>query len=103
MADDVEVLAKVYVQRLRAGDANDLARLGAPWYAGRERAARRPTSRYGTHTGEPVEATVQEPVVPYLAAVKLRFGDGERQMVYLSRDHDDVWWLQLGNGDPVAP
>ncbi|MGW5330541.1 hypothetical protein [Streptomyces sp. NPDC004014] len=46
---------------------------------------------------------MQDPAVPNLADVELRFADGQRQTLQLSRDHDDVWWLQLGNGDPVAP
>ncbi|MET9453119.1 hypothetical protein [Streptomyces cinerochromogenes] len=102
LAGDVDPLLKVYVQRLAAGDATDLARLGAPWYTGRERAARQLISRYGAQAGEPVDALVRDPVVPYLAAVELRFGDGRRQEVRLTRD-DHVWWLQLGDGDPVAP
>ncbi|MEU0333503.1 hypothetical protein [Streptomyces sp. NPDC006193] len=103
VADDVDLLVKVYVQRLAAGDAAGLARIGAPWYSGRERAARRLIAEYGPHAGEPVAATVQDPAVPYLAGVELRFGDGRRQTLSLSRGHDDVWWLQLGDGDPVAP
>ncbi|MFJ4584657.1 hypothetical protein [Streptomyces echinatus] len=103
LADDVELLVKAYVQRLAAGDTTDLARLGAPWYTGQDRAAQKLVTAYRAHTGGPVDAIVEEPVVPYLAAVELRFGDGRRQTLQLSRDHDDVWWLQLGDGDPVAP
>ncbi|MFJ8350208.1 amidase domain-containing protein [Streptomyces sp. NPDC094153] len=102
-ADDVDLLVKVYIQRLESGDASDLARIGAPWYTGRQRAAREMVDRYSAHAGGPVEAIVQEPVVPYLADVDLHFGDGQRQTLQLSRDHDDVWWLQLGEGDPTAP
>ncbi|MFJ1602126.1 hypothetical protein ACIOHS_01910 [Streptomyces sp. NPDC088253] len=102
-ADDVEPLVKVYVQRLQAGDATDLARIGAPWYTGREPAAQKLITRYGAHAGEPVEAIVQDRGVPYLTSVKLRFSDGQKQVLELSRDHHDVWWLQLGDGDPVAP
>ncbi|MFJ3821380.1 hypothetical protein [Streptomyces nodosus] len=65
--DDVDLLVKVYVQRLQSGDASDLARIGAPWYTGRQRAARELIDRYGAHADGPVEAIVQEPVVPYLA------------------------------------
>ncbi|MER6473078.1 hypothetical protein [Streptomyces collinus] len=103
VAGDVDLLLKVYVQRLEAGDATDLAHLGAPWYTGRDRAAQRLIAHYGAHAGEPVEALVQDPAVPNLAAVELRFADGQRQTLQLSRDDDDVWWLQLGDGDPVAP
>lgn len=102
-ADDVELLRKVYDQRLQAGDATDLARVGAPWYAGRERAAQKLIIQYGAHAGEPVEATVQDLGVPYLTSVELGFGNGQRQVLELTRDHHDVWWLQLGDGDPVAP
>ncbi|MEW2493359.1 hypothetical protein AB0942_07360 [Streptomyces nodosus] len=102
-ADDLDLLVKVYVQRLQSGDASDLARIGAPWHTGRQRAARELIDRYGAHVGGPVEAIVQEPVVPYLATVELHFGDGQQQTLHLSRDHDDVWWLQLGEGDPKAP
>ncbi|MEV5007277.1 hypothetical protein [Streptomyces sp. NPDC055692] len=102
VADEVEPLVKVYVQRLQAGDAADLARIGAPWYTARERAAQGLISKYGAHAGEPVEAVVSDPVVPDLAAVELRFGDGQRQVVDLVRDND-VWWLELGNGDPMKP
>lgn len=103
VANDVNLLVKVYVQRLQAGDATDLARIGAPWYTGRTQAAQKLIARYGAHADEPVEAIVQDPVVPYLAKVELRYNDGRRQTVDLSRDHDHVWWLELGDGDPVAP
>ncbi|MEW2131461.1 hypothetical protein [Streptomyces sp. NPDC005435] len=102
VAEDTDLLVKVYVQRLYAGDAADLARIGAPWYTGREQAAQELITRYGRHAGEPVEVTVHDPVVPELATVELRFGDGQRQTLHLSRD-DDAWWLQLGDGDPEAP
>ncbi|MGW1067146.1 hypothetical protein ACWD4F_21835 [Streptomyces aureus] len=102
LADDVDQLVKVYIQRLAAGDAADLARIGAPWYTGRERAAQQLIDQYGAQAGEPVEALVQDPVVPNLAVVEIHFANGQRQALQLSRD-DDVWWLQLGNGDPVAP
>ncbi|MFJ6633540.1 hypothetical protein ACIQMR_19455 [Streptomyces sp. NPDC091376] len=102
VAREVELLVKVYVQRLQAGDASDLARIGAPWYTGKEGAARSLISRHGMHADEPVEAVVSDPVAPGLATVELRFRDGQRQMVDLTQN-DDVWWLALGNGDPVKP
>lgn len=102
LVGDVDPLVKVYVQRLEAGDSTELARIGAPWYTGRERAAQQLINRYGAYAGEPVEALVQDPVVPYLADVELRFGDGQRQVLHLTSD-GDAWWLQLGHGDPVAP
>ena len=100
-ADDVALLVKVYVQRLEVGDAADLARIGTPWYKGREKAAQQLITRYGADAGEPVKAIVQDPAVPYLAQVELRFSNGQRQMMELTRDHDDVWWLDMGQGDPV--
>ncbi|WP_328727132.1 hypothetical protein [Streptomyces sp. NBC_00259] len=102
VAREVELLVKVYVQRLQAGDASDLARIGAPWYTDKERAAQRLIARYGVHAEEPVEAVVSDPVAPGLATVELRFGDGRRQVVDLTQ-YDDVWWLALGNGDPAKP
>ncbi|MEW1613452.1 MULTISPECIES: hypothetical protein [unclassified Streptomyces] len=45
---------------------------------------------------------VNDPVVPKLASVDLRFADGSRQRVDLTQD-EGVWWLALGDGDPVKP
>lgn len=100
VAREASLLIKVYVQRLGSGDPADLSRIGAPWYADRELAARKLISKYGRSAGTPVEAIVSDPVVPDLAAVDLRFGDGQRQRVDLTRD-DGVWWLALGEGDPM--
>ncbi|WP_405594410.1 hypothetical protein OG741_01860 [Streptomyces sp. NBC_01410] len=36
VAREVELLVTVYVQRLQAGDASALARIGAPWYTDKE-------------------------------------------------------------------
>ncbi|MBB1245099.1 hypothetical protein GL263_16200 [Streptomyces durbertensis] len=102
LARETERVIKVYVQRLLAGDAADLAAIGAPWYTGREEAARELISRHGAQAGEPVKAVVAEPVVDYLAYVSLRFADGSRQRIDLTRDKG-VWWVQLGEGDPVRP
>ncbi len=102
VARQVELVIKVYVQSLQAGDAADLADIGAPWYTDRERAAQGLISKYRTYADAPVEAVVSDPVVPGLASVELRFSGGQRQVVDLTRD-DSVWWLELGNGDPVKP
>ncbi|MDX3373147.1 hypothetical protein PV390_01905 [Streptomyces sp. ME02-6991-2A] len=59
-------------------------------------------SQYGAQAGGPVEAVISGPVVPKLASVDLRFADGSRQRVDLTQD-DGVWWLALGDGDPVKP
>jgi hypothetical protein len=61
----------VYVQRLRGGDAADLAGIGAPWYTDREKAARRLIAEFGTHADKPVEAVVTDPVAPSLTTVNL--------------------------------
>ncbi len=102
VAREAELVLKVYVQRLREGDAADLAEIGAPWYTGREKAAQSLITKYGTQADKPVEAVVADPVTPDLATVKLRFSNGQQQVLDLTRD-DDVWWLTMGNGDPVKP
>ncbi|MFJ8592783.1 hypothetical protein [Streptomyces sp. NPDC093598] len=43
-----------------------------------------------------------DPVTPGLAGVELRFGNDSSQTLDLTRD-DGVWWLAIGNGDPVKP
>ncbi|WP_369197066.1 amidase domain-containing protein [Streptomyces djakartensis] len=50
--------------------------------------------------GRPVQAVVADPVAPRLASVELRYGSESRQTLDLTRD-DGVWWLAIGNGDPV--
>lgn len=102
VAREAELIIKVYVQRLKSGDAADLARLGTPWYTGKEQAAKELISTYGTYAGAPVEAVVSDPVVPNLASVSLRFSGGKEQRLDLTRD-DGVWWLDLGTGDPMNP
>ncbi|MBB1245464.1 hypothetical protein GL263_18120 [Streptomyces durbertensis] len=102
VAQETELVIKVYVQRLQAGDAADLARIGAPWYSDREQAAQQLISQYGERAGEPVKAVVVDPVVPYITYVDLSFADGSKQRIGLSKD-GRVWWLQLGDGDPVKP
>ncbi|CAM5669953.1 hypothetical protein SHIRM173S_00974 [Streptomyces hirsutus] len=78
VAREVELVLKVYIQRLRGGDAADLAGVGAPWYTGREEAAQHLIAEFGTHADKPVEAVVADPVAPGLATVELRFGDGQK-------------------------
>ncbi|MGX2995494.1 hypothetical protein JNUCC64_14550 [Streptomyces sp. JNUCC 64] len=102
LARETEHLLRVYVQRLRAGDAEDLARIGAPWYSGREAAARDLISGFGAAADRPVRAVVADPVVPGLADVSFRFADGSEQRLHLTRA-DGVWWLALGDGDPMKP
>ncbi|WP_141666020.1 hypothetical protein [Streptomyces hirsutus] len=102
VAREVELVLEVYVQRLRSGDAADLAGVGAPWYTDREEAAQRLIAEFGAHADKPVEAVVADPVAPGLATVELRFSGGRQQVLDLTRD-DEVWWLSMGNGDPVKP
>ncbi|MFF3771940.1 hypothetical protein [Streptomyces sp. NPDC002232] len=102
VVDEAELLIKAYVQRLAAGDAAGLGDLGAPWYTGRREAAEELVADYGSVAARPVEATVADPVVPYLAHVDVRFTGGKRQTLYLTRG-DGVWWVELGEDDPVHP
>ncbi|MCM2388351.1 hypothetical protein [Streptomyces albipurpureus] len=102
VAREAELVIKAYVQRLESGDPVDIARLGTPWYTGKEQAAKELISRYGTHADAPVEAVVFDPVVPNQAAVSLQFAGGRQQRLDLTRD-DGVWWLDLGTGDPMNP
>ncbi|MGW7197683.1 hypothetical protein [Streptomyces chryseus] len=102
VARETELVIKVYLQRLQEGDAAELAEIGAPWYTGREKAAQSLITKYGAQADKPVAAVISDPVTPELASVKLRFSDGQQQVLDLTRD-DDVWWLTLGNGDPVKP
>ncbi|MFE7511553.1 hypothetical protein ACFU8I_10060 [Streptomyces sp. NPDC057540] len=102
VAEETDLLIRASVQRLAAGDAAGLADLGAPWFTGRREAAEALVAEYRDVADQPVAATVADPVVPHLASVDLRFTGGERQRLYLSRA-DGVWWLELGEGDPVAP
>lgn len=102
VAREAELLLEVYVQRLQNGDADDLADIGAPWYTGREAAARDLISKFGAQARHPVQAVVADPVTPGLASVELRYGNDSSQTLDLTRD-DGVWWLAIGDGDPVRP
>ncbi|MFF9011599.1 hypothetical protein ACF09C_01305 [Streptomyces sp. NPDC014870] len=102
VAGEVDLLIKVYVQRLLAGDAEALAALGAPWFTNKEKAAEDLIAEYQSVADKPVVATVADPVTPDLASVELRFAEGKRQTLNLSRA-DGVWWVEVGEGDPVKP
>ncbi|MFJ2648759.1 hypothetical protein ACIO1C_18745 [Streptomyces sp. NPDC087420] len=101
---EVEPLVKAYVQRLRTGDARELAALGAPWFEGRPAAAREAiTAHQGRGAGDaPASVLVRDVVVPDQATAELRFGSGPVELLGLTRA-DGVWWVELGDGDPVAP
>ncbi|MFF8566947.1 hypothetical protein ACF06N_18505 [Streptomyces albidoflavus] len=98
----VELLTRVYLQRLAEGDRRGLAELGAPWYTGREGVAGEWIGAYGGGGGGPVVGALQDPVAPDLATVELRFADGREQRVGLVRGGEGTWWLSLGEGDPVG-
>ncbi|MFE0645084.1 hypothetical protein ACFW2Y_26245 [Streptomyces sp. NPDC058877] len=102
VAGEADLLIKAYVQRLLTGDVDDLAALGAPWFTNKEKAAEQLIADYRSVADEPLEATVADPVTPDLAVVELRFTGDKRQTLNLSRA-DGVWWLELGDGDPVKP
>ncbi|MFI1186022.1 hypothetical protein [Streptomyces californicus] len=101
-ARDVELLLGVYLQRLRHADADDLARLGAPWFTQKRAAAQRRISEFSASSGRPVEAVIADPVAPGLATVELRFKGGERHVLDVVEE-DGVWWVALGEGDPAGP
>ncbi|GLF98414.1 hypothetical protein [Streptomyces yaizuensis] len=102
LAGDTDELIRAYAQRLRAGDARDLARLGAPWYEGRYAEAVRQIERYQSAADEPVRVVVGDPVTDYLGGAVVRFADGQTQRLGLVRDEDGVWYLELGTGDPTG-
>ncbi|WP_426361976.1 hypothetical protein [Streptomyces sp. E-08] len=102
VAGEAELLIRAYVQRLAAGDAAGLADLGAPWYTGRRKAAEDLVADYRAVAEQPVDAIVDDPAVPCLAVADILFTGGKRQTLYLTRA-DGVWWIELGEGDPVGP
>ncbi|MFE5591187.1 hypothetical protein [Streptomyces sp. NPDC056549] len=102
VAAEADLLIKAYVQRLITGDADDLAALGAPWLTNKQKAAEEAIADFQGVVDMPVEATVSDPVTPDLTSVELRFADGKRQTMPLTRA-DGVWWLELGEGASVKP
>ncbi|MGC4987486.1 hypothetical protein ACLQ18_44160 [Streptomyces sp. DT193] len=101
-AEDVDTLVRVYVQRLKAGDAKGIAELAGPAYKQPGPTAAKYVSKYGQAAGGPVEATVLEGVVPYFNSVTVTYEQtGQRQELLLVKD-DGHWWIGLGDGDPAA-
>ncbi|MBT2491577.1 hypothetical protein J7E96_24225 [Streptomyces sp. ISL-96] len=101
-AEDVDTLVKVYVQRLKAGDAEGLARLAGPDFGQPGADARKFVREYADDAQGRVEATVVEGVVPYFNRVGLAYEKtGRRQELLLVKD-DGHWWVALGDGDPAA-
>ncbi|MFE2296563.1 hypothetical protein ACFXAW_00020 [Streptomyces sp. NPDC059445] len=101
-AEDVDTLVRVYVQRLKDGDAKGIAELAGPAYAQPGPTAAKYVREYGQAAGGPVEITVLEGVVPYFNPVTVTYEQtGQRQELLLVRD-DGHWWIGLGDGDPAA-
>ncbi|MFE2534613.1 hypothetical protein [Streptomyces sp. NPDC059371] len=101
-AEDVDTVVRVYVQRLKAGDAKGIAELAGPAYRRPGPAAAKYVREYGQAAGGPVEVTVREGVVSYFNPVTVTYKDtGQRQELLLVKD-DGHWWIGLGDGDPAA-
>ncbi|MFF8534730.1 hypothetical protein ACF07B_22820 [Streptomyces sp. NPDC015532] len=101
-AEDVDTLVRVYVQRLKDGDAQGIAHLAGPAYERPGPTAAKYVREYGRAAGGPVEVTVREGVVSYFNSVTVAYGEtGQRQELLLVKD-DGHWWIGLGDGDPAA-
>ncbi|WP_237406780.1 hypothetical protein [Streptomyces sp. M2CJ-2] len=100
--EDVDTLVRVYVQRLKDGDAKGIAELAGPAYKQPGPAAAKYVREYGQAAGGPVEVTVLEGSVPYFNPVTVAYKQsGQRQALLLVKD-DGHWWIGLGDGDPAA-
>jgi hypothetical protein len=101
-AEDVDTLIQVYVQRLKAKDAEGLAQLAGPDFDQPDAEARKYVRKYAAGAQGHVEATVVEGVVDYFNQVDLVYEKtGEKQELLLVHD-DGHWWVALGDGDPAA-
>ncbi|MGW0560663.1 hypothetical protein ACWDZ4_08510 [Streptomyces sp. NPDC003016] len=101
-AEDVDPLVRVYVQRLKAKDAEGLAQLSGPDFDQPDAAARKFVREYAAGAQGHVEATVLEGAVPYFHEVELVYEKtGKRQTLLLVEDEGN-WWVGLGDGDPAA-
>ncbi|WP_392962965.1 hypothetical protein [Streptomyces sp. LN245] len=101
-AEDVDTVVRVYVQRLKDGDAKGIADLAGPAYKQPGPAAAEYVREYGRAAGGPVEVTVLEGVVSYFNSVTVAYKEtGQRQELLLVKD-DGHWWIGLGDGDPAA-
>lgn len=101
-AEDLDPLIRVYVQRLKAKDAEGLAKLAGPDFDQPDAEARKLVRKYAAGAHGHVEATVVEGVVDYFNQVNLVFEKtGEKQELLLVHD-DGHWWVALGEGDSAA-
>ncbi|MBT2511674.1 hypothetical protein J7I98_39040 [Streptomyces sp. ISL-98] len=101
-AEDVTPLLRVYVQRLKANDAEGLAKLAGPAFDQPDAEARKFVQEYAAGAQGHVEATVVEGVVDYFNRVDLVYEKtGQRQKILLVHD-DGHWWVALGDGDSAA-
>ncbi|MGX1884833.1 hypothetical protein [Streptomyces sp. NPDC055287] len=101
-AEDVDTLIQVYVQRLKAKDAEGLAKLAGPDYDRPDAEAREYVREYARGAQGHVEAAVAGGVVDYFNQVDLVYEKtGKKQELLLVHD-DGHWWVALGDGDPAA-
>jgi hypothetical protein len=101
-AEDVDTLVRVYVQRLKDGDAQGLAELAGPAYRDPGPTAAQYVSAYREAADGPVDITVLEGAVDYFNPVTVEYRKtGQRQELLLVKD-DGHWWIELGDGDPAA-
>jgi hypothetical protein len=101
-AEDVDTLVRVYLQRLKDGDAKGIAELAGPAYRRPGPTAAEYVREYSRAAGGPVEVTVLEGAVPYFSPVTVAYKrSGQRQELLLVKD-DGHWWIGLGAGDPAA-
>ncbi|GAA2281384.1 hypothetical protein GCM10010234_18190 [Streptomyces hawaiiensis] len=101
-AEDVDTLIRIYVQRLKDGDAKGLAELAGPAYKQPGPAAAKYVREYGEAASGQVKVTVMEGSVDYFNPVTVAYEEtGQRQNLLLVKD-DGHWWIGLGDGDPAA-
>ncbi|MFJ8082941.1 hypothetical protein ACIQ6Y_20315 [Streptomyces sp. NPDC096205] len=101
-AEDVDTLVRVYVQRLKNGDAKGVAELAGPDYTEPGPTAAEFVREYGEAADGHVDVTVLESAVDYFNPITVTYAEtGQRQKLLLVRD-DGHWWIGLGDGDPAA-
>ncbi|MET9895345.1 hypothetical protein ABZZ47_35120 [Streptomyces sp. NPDC006465] len=101
-ADDVDTLVRIYVQRLKDGDAKGVAQLAGPAYKEPGPVSAEYVREYREAAGGHVEVTVLEGAVDYFNPVTVTYEEtGQRQELLLVKD-DGHWWIGLGDGDPAA-
>ncbi len=101
-AEDVDTVIRIYVQRLKAGDAKGLAELAGPAYKQPGPAAAKYVREYGEAASGQVEVTVLEGSADYFNPVTVAYEEtGQLQNLLLVKQ-DGHWWIGLGDGDPAA-